>query len=309
LTFFTIPYLYHQIMPSSKSSSFSQTQYLDRRVFPLPYEIKQLILNFVLAEWDTYTGWGLDSVGRLRLVSKGWKQWIEESVAKVPKAPKRRRDGSIGRRSFLVPEAFFGSILYIPQVLIWHDLQHAQKCIQANLKNVSFWKQFRAILLDFRKDRRVHPAENDPRSLRIGHSVFTSFLDALDYCRANGEPLQIQWIRINMTVWQGIGSIHDPGMFPLSRLSGIPHLRFRTPPGHPLSYFIPTEIQQIIIKRARQPIGKPWIPTGIENANPRGGTSWRDQALRKKLKRKRETDDECFLRFLVTKYRTMYKNV
>jgi hypothetical protein len=290
----------------------------------IPAEVLRLIVYYTIGGLEM-TGRGVGVVRDLSLVSRGWQQATFSQLAQVPQKKKREKGNgkivrvapavviqppvtggagsgcNVGAELDIVLEdevMLKGGPLRVGEVVVWKDLEHAARCIQLNRENLLFWERVRAIFLSFVKaaDERL---EGD---LRLAHGVFAGLHKIVSTLRDSGVQPKLEWLRLALVVWQGLEDMDAPGMFYLSRLHGIPFVRFHSPLGKSLSCYISKEVKDVIAKRTSRTRLCGWTPTGLESPCPRG--DWRVQALRRR--KKGELENECLLRFLIERYNSRY---
>ncbi|KAG4427088.1 hypothetical protein IFR05_017429 [Cadophora sp. M221] len=168
----------------------------------------------------------------------------------------------------MMPEITIKPFIRVPEALFWRDLDEADRCLRSNEHNLLFWATIRFIAVEMVDFRIGHPNSREPgypvtKSYSRAHRVFARLLQIhRRLCTLNGNNLA--WLRINLPIWQMIGSLSDPGMLPLSLLRGIPAVRFITNERHPISYFIDPRLSRHITRVTRK-----------SAANERSGSIWR----------------------------------
>lgn len=285
----------------------------------LPFETLVTIIQFVMGEAEL-EGRGSGQVRDLCVVSKQFRDATHCQWVRVPQRKKRENrrivraapvqedvlegEGGDVQLPVVVKEwvmedevTLKGDRLKIGQVIVWRDLRHAQRCIALNRTNWDFWIEIRAIFLAVVTSSRS-------RDLRLAHLVFAGLYEiwvSLNEQKNKPKP-KLQWLRLSCSVWAGLKDMDAPGMFYLSQLHGVPFVRFHPVPGKSISCFVSKKVRDVISSRTRRPWKPSWSPTGLENPSR---TDWRQQALRKR--RKNESANECYRRFLVQKYDSLYK--
>lgn len=296
----------------------------------IPFEILEKIVNYTIGSVKA-TGRGIDVVRDLSLVSRAWQQATYLQLAQVPQKKRRengngkivrvavgggkqrgtalggagvdaREEGGVEELGEPVWEnevILKGGPLKVGEVIIWHDLTHAIQCLRLNRARRLLWQSTRAIFLSVVKTAGSYPG----RDLNLAHHVFAVLHEIFVDLRNSGIKPRLEWLRLALFVWQGFEDMDAPGMFYLSRLHGIPFVRFHCPISKALSCYISKPIREVILTRTRRVNLYGWMPTGLENPCPRG--DWQVQALRKR--RRGELENDCLLRFLIQKYEFKYK--
>lgn len=300
----------------------------------IPAEILSKIVYYSLSD-EEITGRGVGVVTDLCLVGRAWHEATVSQFARAPQKKKRERgNGKIIRipraaaatvgavASNGIAEAATGAEsstgtdllepawedevmlkdgrLRIGEVVVWHDLQHATQCLQLNRENMRFWASIRAIFISVVRTFTNHYNPD----LRLAHGVFATLHDIFESMRSHDTEPKLQWLRLSLFVWQGLENIDAPGMFYLGQLYNIPFVRFHGVPGKSLNCYVSKAVREVITARTGRVRRHAWAPTGLEDPCR---ADWRVQALRRK--RRLESKDECFLRFLVQKYDSMYNKI
>lgn len=302
----------------------------------VPAEVLRQVLYHTINSSEV-TGRGVSAIRNIALVSHEWNRATLSLFSKVPQRKKREGGNRkiirhkvtpVGQRALgggpggggtgdasvqgtieraiallaveLPPPVFEdevtlkGGPLQVGEVLVWRDLEQALRCVVLNRENRPFWAGIRAIFVSF-------VASSARGDLKAAHLVFTGLKEIFDLLRGEGVEPKLQWLRLALSVWQGLEDMDAPGMFPLCQMQGIPFLRFHSATGKSLSCYISKAVRDVICSRASRARKHTWEPTGLEN--PCRG-DWRVQALR--TKRKRDSKSECLCRFLYQKYNKMY---
>ena len=204
----------------------------------VPMEVLTNIVSFALCD-ENVTGRGIQAIGKLSLVSKAWREAALYQRARLPRK-RDEREGEPGNDNGKEEVHLRGAPLQVKDVLFWCDLETASRCIDATRNKLELWAGIRAIFVSFKKRSGEQHIAGD---LRLGHVVFRELYHLLWALRDAGLRPALQWVRIDLRVWQGLDSIDAPGMFYLSRLRGIPFVRFTCKVGSSISSYVSKDVR------------------------------------------------------------------